>query len=300
MVTVNKPQTKSPLDRRTKSEKGVFVFVFVLFSIYTLIMFLPLLWLLMSSFKEHSEYALDVMNRDVFALPDKLYIQNYFNVFKALKYNETNFLGMIFNSIWYIAFSVFPQLFCNSLFGYIMAKYNFKGKEILLAICIFTITVPIVGTGAAYYVLVNSLKIYNTPLYPLITNIYFFGANFLFFRATYSSISWSYAEAVFMDGGSHWTAYFKIMMPQALPVYSTLLITTCIGLWNDYMPILLYLPDYPTVASGLYKASLTVNRSGGMVLYYTGLVVSMIPVLAIFIIFSDKLMKNLSIGGLKG
>ena len=90
MVTVNKPQTKSPLDRRTKSEKGVFVFVFVLFSIYTLIMFLPLLWLLMSSFKEHSEYALDVMNRDVFALPDKLYIQNYFNVFKPLKYNETN------------------------------------------------------------------------------------------------------------------------------------------------------------------------------------------------------------------
>jgi ABC-type maltose transport system permease subunit len=54
------------------------------------------------------------------------------------------------------------------------------------------------------------------------------------------------------------------------------------------------------VASGLYSASLTVNRSGGAVMYYTGLVVSIIPVVILFIVFADKLLKNLSIGGLKG
>lgn len=288
------------LYKRTLGEKVVFGLIFVCFCAFCIVLIYPLLWLIMSSLKDSTEYALDIMNLRPFDLPDKLKFINYVEVFSALKYENTTFVQMIFNSIQYIALSTVPQLFCTSLFGYIMAKYSFRGKELLFSIAIFTITIPLVGTGASYYVLIRQLNIWNTPLYPLVVNIYFFGSNFLFMHAVYKGISWSYAESVFIDGGGHWCAYFKVMLPQALPVIGTLAITSAIAQWNDYMSILLYMPDIPTVASGLYLCSLSVNRSGGMVMYYTGLVVSIIPVLALYIIFADKLLKNLSIGGLKG
>lgn len=297
---MRKIKEKSILDKKSAGEVIVFIIVAVLFSVYAVTMIFPLVWLVMSSLKDTMEYALDIMNLDPFALPDKLKFENYVNVFKVLEYNDNNFADMVFNSVWYIVLSVVPHLFCVSLFGYVMAKYTFKGKELIFGIAIFTITVPVVGTGAAYFVLINQLHIWNTPFYPIVVNLYCFGANFLYMSAVYKGISWSYAEAVFIDGGGHWTAYFKIMMPQAMPVISTLAITMSITQWNDYMTILLYLPDFPTVASGLYSASLSINRSGGAVMYYTGLVVSIIPVVILFIVFADKLLKNLSIGGLKG
>lgn len=288
------------LSKRSPVERIVFTVVFCVFAVYAVSMIFPLIWLVMSSMKTSTDYALDVMNLKPFALPRSWEgLSNYVQVFEKLKYKDTTYLEMIFNSIWYIVFSVVPHLFCSSLFGYVMAKYKFKGREFIHGLVIFTMTVPIVGTGGAYYVMVNQMGIFNTPLYPLLTNIYCFG-HFLYMYAAYKNISWDYAEAVFIDGGNHWTAYFNVMMPQAMPLISTLAITMSISQWNTYEGVLMYLPDYPTVASGLYQASMTLNRSGGATLYYTGLVVSIIPILVLFIVFADKLMKNLSVGGLKG
>lgn len=297
---MKKINEKSILDKRSTGEVIVFIIVAIVFVVYAVTMIFPLGWLVMSSLKDTTEYAVDIMNLEPFALPDKFKFENYINVFRVLEYKGSTFADMIFNSIWYIILSTVPQLFCVSLFGYVMAKYTFKGKELILGIAIFTISVPVVGNGAAYFVLIRQLHIWNTPFYPIVVNLYFFGANFLYMTAVYKGISWSYAEAVFIDSGGHWTAYFKVMMPQAMPVISTLAIMMGITQWNDYMNVLLYLPDFPTVASGLYSASLSINRSGGAVMYYTGLVVSIIPVMILFIVFADKLMKNLSIGGIKG
>lgn len=288
------------LTQRTLSEKIIFAIVAVVLVIYSISMLFPLYWLVMSSLKETTEYVVDIMNLKPFALPDKPVFRNYIDVFESLHYGDSTYADMIFNSLWFIVLSVLPNLFATSLFGYVMAKYTFKGKELIFGLVIFTLTIPLVGTGGAYYVLIRQMQIYNTPFYPLVVNLYCFGSNFLYMYAVFKGISWSYAEAVFIDGGGHWTTYFKIMLPQALPVVMTLGITMAIAQWNDYMTVMLYLPDFPTVASGLHLASLTINRSGGATLYYTGLVVSIIPVLILFIVFADKLLTNLSIGGLKG
>ena len=66
------------------------------------------------------------------------------------------------------------------------------------------------------------------------------------------------------------------------------------------MDVLLYNPDWPTVASGLYGLSRTLPRLGNTPAYYAALVISIIPLLLVFIIFSDKVMANFSVGGLKG
>ena len=127
-----------------------------------------------------------------------------------------------------------------------------------------------------------------------------FGFNFIVLYGFFANVSWSYAEAVFIDGGGHATVFFKIMLPQAFPPMMTLAIMSFIGCWNDYMTTLLYMPDYPTLASGIYKIQTTMKRDGHYPLYFAGLVIATIPVIVIYSLFSDMIMKNFTVGGLKG
>ena len=106
--------------------------------------------------------------------------------------------------------------------------------------------------------------------------------------------------ASFVDGGGHWTVFFKIMLPIAKVPILTLAVMSAIGSWNDYMTMLLYMPSYPTIASGLYLLSSTLPRLGNAPLYYAALVISVIPVLAIYATCSDMIMNNFTMGGLKG
>lgn len=118
--------------------------------------------------------------------------------------------------------------------------------------------------------------------------------------AFFKNISWEYAEAALIDGAGHFTVFFKIMLPMAVPVVGALALLNGIGAWNAYMDVLLYNPDWPTLASGLYGLSRTLPRLGNTPAYYAALVIALIPILVLFCIFSDKIMKNFSVGGLKG
>ena len=118
----------------------------------------------------------------------------------------------------------------------------------------------------------------------------------------FKSISWNYAEAVYIDGGNDYTIFFRIMIPMAAPIMTTFGIMSFIGAWNDSGTMLIYLPDYPTLASGVFELS-----NGNDTLRYTDppayfalLAIMALPVVIVFIIFSDKIMNNLSIGGIKG
>ena len=156
------------------------------------------------------------------------------------------------------------------------------------------------GNTGGYYKLVSDIGIYNTPFFSLLTSFNGIGLGFLILYAFFSNISKSYAEAVYIDGGGEWTVYFKIMVPQAMPALLTLTIVNLIGVWNDYQTPLLYLPSFPTIASGMYVIKTSLLRTGKDPIYYAGIILSIIPVLIVFCCFSNTIMKNMAIGGLKG
>ena len=90
------------------------------------------------------------------------------------------------------------------------------------------------------------------------------------------------------------------MFPQALPVYFTYVITSAIGAWNEYNMMILYMPDWLSLAAGLYTFRANAQRGANYPVYFAGLIVSMIPTITLFAMFSGKIMTSLSIGGLKG
>lgn len=294
------------LSKRSASEKVLFAFVFVIFAIYALSLLFPLFYLFTTSFKESYAYETDIINGSLFALP-KLNALDFKNYSEALSkmfildtYGREIYLyEMFFNSIWYTLGSSFGGVLVSSFTAYALSKYRFVGRNAIYAVIIFTMTIPIIGSTGSTLKLLSAIGIYNTPFF-LITALSGFGFNFMILYGFFKSLPWSYAEAVFIDGGGHFTAFFKIMLPQAKASIITLVIMAGIGAWNDYTTSLLYMPDFPTIASGLYRVQEVAVDTGDIPMYFAGLMMSVIPVIVLFSCCSDTIMKNFTMGGLKG
>lgn len=286
-------------------DKPLFIVAAVIFAVQCISLFLPIFWMFAMSFKTGTDYSFEsafdfpeIMQFNPFKI--LLDYENYTQAYKNL-YHEmtgTDFFGMVFNSVWYSVLQSGLACFTPCITGYVMSKYRFKGREFIYAVAIVSLTVPIVGSGASTMNLFHYLGLYNNPLRVLVGGLAGFGGSFIVYYGFWKGVSWAYAEAAQIDGAGPFTILFKIMLPQALPVMLTYFITGAIAAWNEYESLIMYMPAFPTLAVGLYDFQETAR--GDMPAYYAGLVISMIPTLTIFAIFSDKIMRTVSVGGLKG
>lgn len=301
-----KKEEISILNKRSKGEKVVYGIVFVLFVAYAISLIMPFVFLIFNSLKEGMEYINSVNEGKAFHAPAKAQWLNYWYALTDMK--ATNSVGdpiylpqMFVNSIWYSVAYVGAGVMASSITAYIVAKYRFVGRTLIDGIAIFSMTVPVIGTTAAMLKLLNTLQIYNTPILPILIGFSGFGFNFLVLRGFFANLPWSYAESVFVDGGGHLTVFFKIMLPQAFPCILTLFLMSFITTWNDYQTLLLYMPDFPSLASGIYMVELSLTRNPlKYPVYFAGLMISILPVVILFAIFSDTIMSNFTVGGLKG
>lgn len=284
--------TKSK-NNRTKTEKIIFATVLVLFIIYTISMVYPFVWAFLSSMRKKLDFA-----RNNFAWPEQISFNNYLRAFSALNANGHNMFVMLFNSIWYCLGSTLITLFSSVMVAYAVAKYKFVGRDIIYKIAIFIMMVPIIGSLPATYLLYNTLGIYNTPLI-LISSTCGFGFEFLVLYSYFRNLSWSYAEASFIDGAGHFTVFFKVMVPQAISAIVALALISFIGNWNNYMNPILFLPDFPTLSSGLYTYQIEQKRNMDYPLLFAGVLLSVLPVLILFVVFQNTLMDMSIAGGLK-
>ena len=296
-----KIRESSILYQRSKGEKVLFGIVFVLFFLYAASLIFPLLWLLINSLQDRTIYEVNLALGNAFEFPSALHWENYSYAFTQLSYNGANIFMMFFNSIWYTLAYTLGGVLMSAFTGYALAKYRFNLRVFMYCVIIFTMTIPTVGTtGALFNLVYNVLHIYDSPLYVILKHLCGTGLNFLVLYGFFRNVSWSYAEAAFMDGAGRERVFFRMMLPKALPAIVTLSIVSGIAAWNDYMDVLMYLPSFPTIASGMYGVSRTLPRQGYSTVYFAALVISMLPILILFTCFSNVIMKNFAVGGLKG
>ena len=158
---------------------------------------------------------------------------------------------------------------------------------------------PIVGNLPATYKMYNDLHITNSPLL-LIVNAGGLGGNFLILYAAFQGVSDSYMDAARIDGAGQYSVFFKIMLPQVFPAMFAIMLMGFIGTWNDYMGPLLYLEDFPTLATGLMVFEQEMVYDVNMPVFFAGSMLLIVPTLALFAAFSDKILTSVSMGGLKG
>lgn len=277
------------------------IIVFIIFVCYAFTLVFPLVWSLVQSFNTNFLFF-----RNPFKLLEEWHFSNWAEAFQKISVrgtnplSSTNLIGLFFNSLWLAGIGTLIATFVPAMTAYVTSKYNFKMKSFIYSMAIFIMIIPIVGALPAQYKLYRDIGLYNSPLI-LLSYTGGFGFNFIVLYGYFKNISWSYAEAAFIDGASNIKVFLQIMIPLAMPALASLYIIAFIGAWNDYMTPYLFLPDFPTVASGLYIFGLTIKESNtNYPVYFAGILMSMIPVLVLFVLFSETIMQNTVAGGLKG
>lgn len=280
---------------RNKTQTVWLWIAFGCFTVYAISLVIPFLWVFLNSLKTEREFA-----QNALAFPEVWRFDNYVKAFTQLKVGDTNLIGMFGNSVLLTVIVTIPSVFFPCFTAYAVAKFPCKLTRPIFYIALFMQLIPIVGSFPAFYRLVVTLKIKNN--FGLIWILYASGTglNFFLFHSFFQGLSWSYAEAAKVDGAGNYRILFQIMLPQAKAVITALMITSLIGNWNDYMLPFLYMDKHPTIALGIYQYKLLQTYRANRPMLFCGITLSIIPVLALFALFSKTIMENTSVGGLKG
>ena len=192
---------KSILYSRSKGEKVLFAIFFIVFLCYAVSLVYPFVWLIGNSLKTRQVYNYQQAMGETFRFPTSFEFEHYVKAFTEMEYNGVGFVSMFFNSIFYTAITTAGGVFFSALTGYCLSKYRFRARGIIYALAIFSLTMPVIGTTGATYKLIAQIGAYDTWLYPVLISLGGFGFNSLIMYGFFSNVSFSYAEAVFVDGG---------------------------------------------------------------------------------------------------
>ena len=282
--------------RKTRSQRIAMGVIFGLFVLYALTLLYPMIWMFLSSLKGSLEYE----TGNSLDLPKKWLFSNYPEALDSLVVEGTNFLGMVWNSVWMNGISIVLGTFVTAITTYTIAKLQFPGRRAFYAVILFMMMLPIYGSMASSLQIKKQLGIFDNVFNVLVSSFSVGGYKFLVLYSFFKSISWTYAEAAYIDGASHFQVFWHVMFPQALAPLAVFAIQDFIGGWNDYMTSLMYLSEMPSLGAGLYFFRSVVERQAWDPMYFAGALISAVLPVTLFIIFQDKIMEKVAFGGLKG
>mgnify|MGYP000548753867 CR=1 FL=1 len=303
---MTKIKLKIPNKRKLSLFESV---VMVLLILYGVAVIGLLLWGFISSFRNDQA----VVQRP-WAIFQDLTLDNYsdvFNNFKTFKYVDGGtqtvyFEEMFLNSLLYAGGGALMQTLCTAIVAYLTAKYDNTCSKIVHYTVIVTLTLPIVGNLASMLQVTKSLKLFDSIVGSWIMKFGFNNIYYLIFYAFFKKISWEYAESAFLDGGSHYTVFFRIMLPLAMPLMATVFLLNFIQYWNDFETPYMFLPNHTTAGIMLYMSIIGGGGSwaGEGVIALTSQLAAaflvFLPIFVLFLVFRNKIMGNLSEGGIKG
>ncbi len=289
------------------------VIMLVVLCLYVLVLFALLLWGFMQVFKDWYHFA---DNRIWF--PEAKYF-NLSNLQAILAYTDQiswangktcSLVMTIVNSIVYAFGCAFVNTLVTSVTAYLAAKYSYKFSKIIYMIVIVVMVIPVIGSQSSELEILMKLQLYNTRWGLIVLKSSFVGVYFLVIYENFKALPDTYSEAAMIDGANDWYIMTRIAFPLCKNCFLTVLLINFIAYWNDFQTPFLYAPDYPTLSYLMYKIQnepKTVDIGNGSkintaiaTVKVTAAFVLALPPLVLFSIFNERLMGNLSIGGIKG
>ena len=300
-----------------KSQKSsLFVLLGVVLSIYSFIMLLLLVWAFMTALKFPSGHFNEFRGNEFSLLegaPWQWAWTNFSTVFNYLKvriYIDTevgtierisNIWQMFGNTLIYTLGGSFVSMIVPCLVGYATSMTNFKFNKVMDTIVWATMIIPIIGNGPSEIETMVNLGLYDTWAGFLIQKSYFITIYYLIFQAAFKSLPYSIVESAYIDGANDYRVMFSLMIPLVKNLMITVMLILFISFWNDYNYPLIYLRTKPTLAYGVYYL-FHVNHENVIEnepMKLAGSLILFTPILILFVCFKDKLMSNLSMGGVK-
>jgi ABC-type glycerol-3-phosphate transport system permease component len=254
-------------------------------------MIIPFIWMVSTSLKPADE---------IFAIPPIIISPNSsLNAYVYLQ-EQYNILGIVWNTF-FIAFSAtILRLFFCALGGYGFAKFKFPGQGVLFAFLLGTMVIPSAVTLVPVYIIMRDLKWIDT-FWPLIIPGAANAFGIFFMRQYIMSVSNELMDAARIDGASEFTIFWRIILPIVAPGLTSLGLIFFMGSWNDFIGPLIYLksPEHFTLPLIIRSLIGPVGRTVYDVQMATS-VISLIPLLIIFLIFQRRFVEGITAGAIKG
>nr|WP_314461276.1 carbohydrate ABC transporter permease [uncultured Clostridium sp.] len=264
--------------------------LYVVLLILTAIMLIPFAWMLSASLK---------LDKDVFIfpiqwIPENPRWMNYIDIWTKIPL--MTFVG---NTVKITLIVTFLQLLTSSFAAYAFAKLKFKYKDTLFMAYIATIAVPWQVYMVPQFMMMRSFGLNDSHLAIIFLQAFSAFGVFMM-RQFYQGIPDELCEAARIDGMTEYQIYSKIMLPLSKPALSTLTIFTFVNTWNDFLGPLIYLKteSKKTLQLGLKMFISQYSSEFGLIMAAS--VLSLIPVLIVFLSLQKYFVEGIAATGVKG
>jgi len=257
----------------------------------SIFMILPFIWMVSTSLKPPDE---------IFAIPPIIISRNSSLSAYVYLQQQYNILGIVKNTF-VIAFgATILRLFFCALAGYGFAKFKFPGQGALFAFLLGTMVIPSAVTLVPVYIIMRNLKWIDT-FWPLIIPGAASAFGIFFMRQYIMSVSNELMDAARIDGAGEFTIFWRIILPIIAPGLTSLGLIFFMGSWNDFIGPLIYLksPEHFTLPLIIRSLVGPVGRTVYDVQMATS-VISLIPLLIIFLVFQRRFVEGITAGAIKG
>lgn len=259
----------------------------VIASIVTL---LPLVVVLMASFKSKEEWA----TTSALALPESLRLDNYATAFT----NGRMLLGFA-NTMIILLVAITGTVVIGAMAAYAIDRFRFRLKKLVVGLFLLAVLVPGVTTQVATFQIVNGLGLYNTRLAPIAL---FLGTDIIsiyVFLQFIRSIPKELDEAAMLEGAGHLRIFWRIIFPLLKPAIATVVIIKGFASYNEFYIPFLYMPsrDLPVLSTALFRFTGPFGTQWEVI--SAGVVITIIPTLIVFLLLQRYIYNGFTSGATK-
>jgi multiple sugar transport system permease protein len=265
--------------------------IYGLIAIFLFITLFPLLWVFSTSFKPNEE----AINFPPKFLPEKITFSNYVFVL-----TDPNLVRSLINSFVVSVGSTALSVVVSALGGYAFARFEFKGKNVIMSIILALFMIPVVINIIPLYNMLSNIGMLNSPISLILTfQILIIPLNILLFKNYFETIPKELEDAALIDGCSRLGVLKRITIPLSIPGFAIAAVLSFRFSWNEFiLPIVLAnRPDSAVFQVALYQFISIYRIQWG---YLTaGITLAIIPVLVLMLSFQKQLIKGLTIGAIR-
>src|SRR3954470_10962997 len=276
----------------SREGKGVATTAHIALILWSLLVIVPLLWTLLSSFKSTQEVLGNPLT-----LPQKLRFENYANAW------TTAGIGRYFlNTVVVVGCALVLVMILGAMCAYVLARFSFPGNRLIYYSMLAGLTFPVFLAIVPLFFVLKNLALLNTLPGLIVTYVAFalpFTVFFLhsFFKALPDEVY----EAAQIDGAGEWRPVFSVMLPMARPGMASVAIFNFLGLWNQFLlPVALNTDSKNYVLSqGMASFASQAGYAVDFGALFAAVVITVAPVLVVYIIFQRQLQVSVTAGGVK-
>lgn len=252
---------------------------------------LPIVVILFASLKTNAEYA----TSSPLAPPANWL--NFANYTKA--FVDGNMLVGFKNTIIILIISIIGATLTGSMIAYVLDRFKFKGKKIMVAAFLLATLIPSVTTQVATFQIINALDLFNTRWAAIVM---YLGTDIIavyIFLQFLGSISSALDESAMLDGASYFMIYWKIILPLLKPAIVTVIIVKGVNIYNDFYTPFLYMPktDLQVISTALFKFKGPFGSQWEVI--SAGIMIAIIPTMIIFLLLQKYIYNGFAQGSVK-